>query len=256
MTFKTIRITLLFLILAYVGIDTVLSNSRATSWKQTLRVVIYPINADGSARADEYISQLDLSQFDSINSALEKQSRRYAMNLDSPVRIRIAPKMNFLPPKLPVKRSGLSVLWWSIKLRFWSWKEDNFKGIRPHIRAYALYYDPKTHPVLKHSTGLQKAKIAINNLFADKKYTRQNNVVILHELLHTLGATDKYDLSSGLPNFPDGYAEPQRKPLYPQRKAEIMGGQIALSEVIAKIPKGLKNIVIGPQTAKEIGWIK
>lgn len=256
MSFKTIRITLLVLVLAYVGLDTFLSNARATSWKQTLRVVIYPINADGSEKADEYISQLDSDQFDSINETLEKESTRYGLNLSAPIRIRLAPKMDSLPPKMPANRSGFRVLIWSIKLRFWSWKEDNFKGITPHIRAYALYFDPKKHKVLKHSTGLKKAKIAINNLFADKKYAAQNKVVILHELLHTLGATDKYDLSTGLPLYPQGYAEPRRSPLFPQRKAEIMGGQIALSEIKAKIPSGLKKTVIGPQTANEIGWKK
>ena len=256
MSFKTVRITLLVLVLAYVGLDTFLSNARATSWKQTLRVVVYPINADGSEKVDEYISQLDHDQFDSINETLEKESTRYGMNLSAPIRIRLAPKMNSLPPKMPENRSGFSVLIWSIKLRFWSWKEDNFKGISPHIRAYALYYDPKKHSVLKHSTGLKKAKIAINNLFADKKYAAQNKVVILHELLHTLGATDKYELSTGLPLYPQGYAEPKRIPLFPQRKAEIMGGQIALSEIKAKIPSSLKKTVIGPQTAKEIGWQK
>jgi len=34
--------------------------------------------------------------------------------------------------------------------------------------------------------------------------------VIAHELLYTLNATDKYDLNTGLPIFPNGYAEPER----------------------------------------------
>jgi hypothetical protein len=49
-----------------------------------------------------------------------------------------------------------------------------------------------------------------------------------------------------------GYAEPERTPLYPQRYAEIMGGRIALSNDDAMIPKSLKYVVIGDDTATEI----
>jgi hypothetical protein len=74
----------------------------------------------------------------------------------------------------------------------------------------------------------------------------------MHEFLHTLGATDKYDASNGQPIGPDGLGEPGRKPLYPQRFAEIMGGRIAKSEVDSYIPKNLKFAVIGALTASEI----
>ncbi len=254
MNFKAFRITLLLVILAYVGFDTLLSNARATNWKRPLRVVIYPINADGSDQADKYISQLDTSQFDSINTTLEKEATKYGYELSNPVWISLAPKLNTQPPKIPFNKSGLSVIWWSIKFRYWAWKEDNYSGTKPQIRSYALFYDPQQHSVLRHSTGLKKAKLAINHLFADSKYTSQNNVIVLHELLHTLGATDKYDLQSGLPYYPDGYAEPNRQPLFPQRKAEIMGGLIALSKSKAKTPSSLKKVIVGSKTAQEIGW--
>ncbi len=67
MNFKTIRIVILLLILAYVGFDTVWSNQRATDWKRSLRVVIYPINADGSDASADYISQLEESNYAAIN---------------------------------------------------------------------------------------------------------------------------------------------------------------------------------------------
>ena len=256
MNFKTIRITLLLLILAYIGIDTFLNNERATDWKRSLRVVVYPINADGSEQAEKYINQLQNSHFDSINEVLESQSKKYNRDLSEPLRINLAPQLKSLPPKLPKTRSGLSVLWWSIKLRFWAWNEDNYTGPKAQIKAYALYFDPKTHKSLKHSTGLKKAKLAINYLFASAEQDEQNNVVLLHEILHTLGASDKYDLSNGIPHYPEGYADSQQKPLYPQRKAEIMGGRIPLSKTQAKIPSSLKSVVVGIKTAKEIGWIE
>jgi hypothetical protein len=75
-----------------------------------------------------------------------------------------------------------------------------------------------------------------------------------HEVLHTLGATDKYDPATNLPIFPIGYAEPGRAPLYPQDKAELMGGRVPQSPRDAEIPQDLNRVVIGPATALEIGW--
>ena len=256
MNFKTIRVSILLLILAYVGFDTFWSNQRATDWKRSLRVVIYPINADGSDVSAEYIAQLEESNYEVINDTLVKLSQNYARDFSIPVSIKLAPEIKSLPPKLPANRSGLDVLWWSMKLRYWAWKEDNYQGAKPQIRSYALFYDPEQHKALKHSTGLKKAKIAINHLFANNKYNGQNNVVIMHELFHTLGATDKYDLQSGLPIYPDGYAEPSLEPLHPQTLAEIMGGQIAVSQTEIEMPGSLAKVVIGRKTATEIGWIE
>ena len=49
-----------------------------------------------------------------------------------------------------------------------------------------------------------------------------NDVVIAHELLHTVGATDKYTLADDAPRFPDGYGDPAQRPLYPQLTAECL----------------------------------
>ena len=82
-----------------------------------------------------------------------------------------------------------------------------------------------------------------------------NRVVVAHELLHTLGATDKYDPATNRPIYPSGYAQPRRTPRLPQTKAELMGGRLPISEHDARIPAGLHEVVIGPDTAYEIGWL-
>ena len=78
--------------------------------------------------------------------------------------------------------------------------------------------------------------------------------MIAHELLHTLGATDKYDLQTNQPCFPHGFAEPDREPRYPQALAELMGGRIPISSDEAQTPESLRQVVVGPATAAEIGW--
>jgi len=63
-------------------------------------------------------------------------------------------------------------------------------------------------------------------------------------------------MASGQPLFPEGYAQPERKPLYPQHKAEVMGGRIPLSSTRSDIPGSLKRTLIGPTTATEINWLE
>ncbi len=75
-----------------------------------------------------------------------------------------------------------------------------------------------------------------------------------HELLHVFGATDKYNPATRLPIPPDGLAEPGRQPLYPQRWAEIMAGAVAESPTEGRMPASLGGSVVGPVTAREIGW--
>ena len=64
-------------------------------------------------------------------------------------------------------------------------------------------------------------------------------MVIAHEILHTLGASDKYDLATLAPLYPGGYAEPERDPLYPQSFAEIMAGRYAADAHTFEMPESL-----------------
>jgi hypothetical protein len=77
--------------------------------------------------------------------------------------------------------------------------------------------------------------------------------VAAHELLHTLGATDKYDLRLQ-PILPDGLAEPDLRPLYPQRYAEIMAGRRVVAPGTDAPPASLAELFVGDGTAREIGW--
>jgi hypothetical protein len=77
--------------------------------------------------------------------------------------------------------------------------------------------------------------------------------VTAHELMHTLGATDKYD-ASGRAVFPGGFAEPERAPLFPQQLAEVMARNRPLSASDERPPDTLDELAVGAVTAREIGW--
>lgn len=253
--FRVIRITILLVVLFFVGMNTWLTKLRSTDWNDTLWMAVYPVNGDGSHITQRYIDNLTPESFDSIETFLADEARRYQVDIREPVTVRLAPAVSSLPPMPPENGSTLEIMLWSLQLRYWAALNDDFPGPEPDIRMYVVYHDPAQHKRLRHSLGLQKGLIGVVNAFAEKSVTQRNNVVIAHEFLHTLGATDKYDLSSNLPIYPHGYAEPDQQPLYPQRRAEIMGGRIPLSDHQAVMPKSVAASSIGNRTAAEINWV-
>jgi len=124
----------------------------------------------------------------------------------------------------------------------------------PDVTLLAIYHDSEDGVALDRSTALRKGLIAMANLYAEPRAQGSNRMVIAHELLHTLGATDKYDLATGLPLYPQGYADPARSPRYPQAQAELMAGRIPLAADKAVQSRSLREVTIGPVTALEIGW--
>jgi len=251
--FKTIRIFFLLLILLFVSVSTWLSQSRSTDWNNSLYVKVYPINGDGSDLSDSYIAKLELRHFASIEDFVSREVERFGHDLKKPVRMELGTPIDEQPPQLAKSPGALSVMWWSIKMRWWASGVTNDQdSVDPDVRIFVRYHSPEKEVVLENSVGLQKGMVGIVNAYASRRHTSTNNVIIAHEFLHTLGATDKYDPVTGLPNYPNGYAEPDKKPVFPQRYAEIMGGRIALSNDDAMIPKSLKYAIIGDQTAREI----
>lgn len=255
-SFRRLRITLLLIILAAVTLDSWLTMVRSTSWAHPLWVVIYPINGDGSSESDSYIRTLTTADFGDVEQFMADEVQRYKLPVKDPVDVRIGPIVRELPPLPPKDRDIWKTVLWSLKLRYWSITKDEYDGPRPDIRIFVLFHKPEENRVLDHSTGLQKGMVSVVHAFADQKLAPRNSVVIAHEMLHTLGATDKYDLSNGQPIYPDGYGNPQQQPLLPQKWAEIMGGRIAISQTEAEMPKSLKQALVGPMTAREIGWLK
>mgnify|MGYP001544640177 FL=1 len=253
---RTLRILILLAILAYVAIYSQRQLLRTTNWLDTMEVVIYPINGDQLADTRRYIRGLHSIDFSDIDDFTKKFARQYDLHLLDPTKTRLGAEVEELPPAPPAANdSTLSKIFWSLKLRYWAWQNtpDDESNLT-RARIYVIYQQGEPDVALPHSLGLQKGLIGVIHAFADEKQAGQNNIVIAHELLHNVGAIDKYN-SDGTPVFPDGYAEPNRKPLYPQHKAEIMAGRVAIEPGQAAMPESLKHVVVGEKTAEEIGWL-
>lgn len=245
------------LVLLGVLATTWLDRLNTTSWDRTLWVGIFPINGDGSAVADDYIRNLTVEDFATIEAFFAEETSRYGVKVTQPVRIELYPASAQKPPALPYRPNALQTALWSLKLRWFARGAANAAGRAPsHIRIFVLYHDPAVNPSVPHSLGLQKGLVGVVHAFADRDMAGSNNIVIAHETLHTLGATDKYDLASGAPLFPNGFADPDQSPRYPQAFAEIMAGRRAVSETEQEMPFSLKSERVGPVTAAEIGWTR
>ncbi len=253
--FRLLRLGLLLALLIWVLDYTIGQRLESTSWADPLPVLIYPIVADHDPRTIAYVHSLSNRQFQPIAAFFRREAHRWGVVEPDPLSITLGPTLDVEPPPQPGD-SLLSRWWWSLRIRYWAWRNTPGDESNSHrVRVFVLYQQGHRGRPLAHSLGLQKGLLGIVNAYAMKRQTLQNNIVIAHEIMHTVGALDRYD-ANGDPIYPDGYAEPDRKPLYPQRRAEIMAGRIALGPHESRMPERLKEVVVGNRTASEIGWLQ
>ncbi len=252
--FKLIRITVLLVILFGVAMTTWRSQHTVVQWKYSLPVNIYPINGDGSATSAAYIRSLTREDFLPIETFMQEEATRYGRGKNASIEIRLGKTVDDIPPATPMARNTLNVVLWSLKMRWWAYRHGETQGKNTQVKLYVLYFDPAQTPQLAHSTALKDGLVGRVNVFASPIMATQNNVIIAHEFLHTLGATDKYDPATNQPLFPQGYAQPDASPRLPQHLAEIMGGRIPRTASDAEIPGSLDQTRIGYKTAEEINW--
>lgn len=254
MTFRQFRIATLLTLLISVAVLTWWEGWSVTQWNRPLNVVIYPIPGSEDAQVAARIASLDAQQFAEIGSFIQNQSARYRSTPVPRPRIVLGKAVTELPPRAaPGARSAWDNLLLSLKLRYFAFRNAPFLENIGRIRLFVIYHAGEDGEPLEHSMGLQKGLFGVVHVFAAAKHQAQNNVVIAHELMHTLGATDKYD-SELNPIWPQGFAEPEDAPRYPQHYAEIMGGRIPVSPTQSRIPPDLSRCVIGYKTAGEINW--
>ena len=252
---RNIRYLILLLILLLIAGNETRIKFKVASWDETLMVHVYAVNGDDRDATGLYIEQLRVADFKPIEVFVNQQARRYGITVDA-IRVYYGGELFEKPPQ-PPGRGSVSVfknIVWSLHFRAWAWYWENTVGPGDaDINLFVNYFDGATTEALQHSVGLRGGLIGLINAFADHSYRGSNNVVITHELMHTFGAADKYG-AGNQPLHPDGYADPFQDPLYPQTRAEIMGGRIPINASQSKIPNSLADVVVQVFTASEIRW--
>lgn len=253
---RALRIGFLLLVLLVVAGQALIDRFSTTSWRRTVYVGAFPVSADASPVTADYLRHLNQGDIDEVSEFITAEARRYGVGVDEPIALRLYPTLASAPPALDAGAGVLTRMVWSLRLRYYRYRMLAAVSPRPQIAMFLLYHDPALASSLPHSAGLQRGLTAVVHLFASRSQEAQNRIVMAHELLHTFGATDKYDLATGLPKYPQGFADPQLVPRYPQQLAEIMAVKTPLSPTEARMPDGLEDERVGPVTAREIGWIR
>src|SRR6185312_8743517 len=253
---RALRIGFLLLVLLVVAGQALIDRFSTTSWRRTVYVGAFPVGADASPVTADYLTHLDQGDIDEVSEFITAEARRYGVDVDVPVAVQLYPTLASAPPALDPGAGVLTRIVWSLRLRYYRYRMLAAVSPRPQIAMFLLYHDPALLSRLPHSAGLQRGLTAVVHVFASRSQEAQNRIVMAHELLHTFGATDKYDLATGLPKYPDGFADPQLSPVYPQQRAEIMAVKTPLSPTEARMPDSLQDERVGPLTAREIGWVR
>lgn len=254
---KTIRIVILLALLGAVAGNALLERARTHQWDRPVRVGLFPVAGDASPATAAYVRSLKHEEFADIEAFFANEAKRLQLGLDTPISVELYPDPGLAPPPMPVGGNPVAVIWWSLGMRLYAWRHGQAPdGGTPPIRIFLVYHDPALSPQVPHSAGLEKGLLGVTHVFATSRMRGDNNIVIAHELLHTLGATDEYDARTNLPSYPDGYGDPNQVPRFPQHWTEIMAGRRAISPTAAEMPPSLEDCLIGPRTAAEIRWTR
>lgn len=252
---RGVRIGILLFALAVAAWSNWYDRLSTTDWDETLTVGIYPIDETDDPVTQAYISSLTNADVADIETFLNEEAAEHGIAISRPVSVQMFRPVSEKPPAHDADSGLFSNMWWSLKLRLYARRAALSTGQdMPQIRIFVRYHNPEFTTEVPHSVGMQKGLVGVVYAFADRAMGGSNNVVIAHEILHTLGATDKYDPATLAPYYPAGYAEPSRTPRWPQEYAEIMAGRIPVTAQQFEMPESLDEVLVGEATAAEIRW--
>jgi len=226
-------------------------------WGGAVIIKVIPVIADSSSSTRSFVDSLESKDFKEVGQYLNQSAKSYGLDLSNVIQIQLEDSIDSVPPSIPETGAGkLAQTLWALRLRWWAWKNQLSDHEDFHIRLFMLYQSPDKGVRLAHSTGLRNGLIGLINARAFTNHKRFHNVVLTHELLHIFGASDKYDIETGIPHYPEAYLSPNARPRWPQRYAEIMGRAKPISRDKFEVAERLNHTRIGDLTAKEIGWLQ
>ncbi len=253
--FRQVRILILLLILLAVAVPAAWYHYKLWSWKQPIVVAVIPIAGDDHPTTAKTMAALREDDFIAVEQFFSREASRYRFHLLRPIRIQLREPVDSLPPDPPEDRGVINMVVWSLRFRWWAARQAPQYGMEPaDLNLFMVYRTPVKRVEYTHSYALRKTRAGVVKAFSGRRWRGRNQVILAHELLHLFGASDKYDLESGQPLFPLGYADPEQQPLFPQHLAEIMAGRIPLGPQRYVLADNLNQVLINRFTAVEIGW--
>ena len=123
MMWKKIRIFILLLVFGAVVQQTMIEQSDL-DWDRNFYVAVYPINADGTTAVDHYISTLTKEDFEPIAEYFSEEAKRFGLTMRRPFQVQLGAKVLHQPPAPPKAASVLDTITWSLKFRYFAWKNS------------------------------------------------------------------------------------------------------------------------------------
>ena len=162
------------------------------------------------------------------------------------------------PPRLTSGEAG----WWELTRTSWQYlryfdrlaRKSGVSKDGAGVQLFVIYASPD-NDLASHSRGSERGRTAVSYVSVEERNSAYALITLAHELGHTLGAPDTYELDTSLCQHPEGFVEPFKKPLYPQRFAELMAVDIPLAPGIEGEIRSLEQVRIGHRAAADMGWI-
>jgi hypothetical protein len=256
-TFKRIRIAILLGVLAFTaawGASTAYRRRIRAHWERPLQVGIVLLAPPDAVDVGAW--RRDVAR---LSARLGEEMRRHRGGEGLPFEISVVgpvPWSGTLPFSPPTS-SPADRAWHALDV----WR--TVRGIDSAAGGVAGGFDVRVFfqaaPVQGRDLVFAEGSGALNGEVAFVRGSASGDLaiplqVVGHELLHMVGAMDKYD-ANGHAREPDGLADPERVPRYPQDHAEWMAGEVALGPERGRLADTLDELQVGAVTAREIGWI-
>ncbi|MDG1481269.1 MAG: hypothetical protein P8R54_16875 [Myxococcota bacterium] len=198
--------------------------------------------------------------FQRIADLFNAEHTRYTNTSMNYLRLEVLPpqERQIRPPQL----TGGDASWWELTWASWSYLRyfDQLArdtGVSQDTVGVQLFliFGPQDSDLAAHSRGSERGRTAVSYVAVEEHNPAYALVTLAHELGHTLGALDRYDIDTSLCSHPEGFVEPFSRPLYPQEFAELMAVDVPLGPGIEGEIRDPGQIRIGHRSAAEMRWI-
>jgi hypothetical protein len=257
-----LRIAILLLMLSGVSLYAsaiVTRHKLRAQWRETLQVAVILLGPGGVGREKLTMVKERLPKLDAM---MAREFTRYHPGQSfAPVHFELVGAVGVeKPPPMPPD-SGTYVDRALHAWRLSRYLADVNKRGQLKLGGYAdriyVMVEParNTQARFVEGVGAKDGDVGLVSTQLDESTLDLTLLAVGHEFLHCVGATDKYD-ANGHTDMSVDLPEPDRVPIYPQRFAEIMVGEITTGPGDGRLPDTLDQVAVGPLTAHEVGWLK